>query len=329
MADATVDKRKYKNNLYKLSIVIIVVMLLIFWGQYFQKIIGIQDVFFLEHDITEHQTTVYEYCSKYNEPIAITTVDGWFHNAKVDENKEYIIGFRGNRVDMETSPADIIRISLKDGSTEVYFSNEEIVSILGDTFTTMDSEDSFIDDNGEKIFFGGSYVLYDVSRKEKREIGTNLDQNGIRIWLLCDLQDGILWATNREERVVGYDMRNGELMTTLNTTPREISIYNSEKMAYIDFDYTQLAKKLYIYEKSGESKCIGRVGWNTFYEGIDNAYQIGWDKDGNYLLYITSFPGFVGENTMRMKAYNLRNGWTHTFYSKNMSGNMYEFVKND
>ena len=76
-----------------------------------------------------------------------------------------------------------------------------------------------------------------------------------------------------------------------------------------------------------KSRCIGRTGWNTYYRGVFNSYQLCWDESGDFLFYMTNFPGIVGGNNIKLKVYNFRTNSSHTFYHKEFME--YEFVKSD
>lgn len=285
-------------------------------------------IYFLEYRLaprTENpQTIIYEYCSEYEKPLAIATVDGWFHNAKIDENKEYIIGFKTSMFDVLTTPADIVRISLKDGTEEVYLSNEEIVSVLGSDFSSYDSIDSFIGENGETIFFGGSWVLYDLNSKESRELGEVLNEIGSKD--INDLSNGALWIAGSDGYVVKYDIETEEITMIPSDVTSAFSVYDDANIAYAK-DNKKHSPKYCMYQGEEGTVCVAKGGWNTYCAGSNNPYEFGWAENGDYLLYMMSFPGIMREETLGLKAYSVKTGWTYTFYRRFATGDRYEFVK--
>ncbi len=287
-----------------------------------------EDFYFLVYEGMEEppRTIVYKYDVQRDETYEVGRVAGYFHNGEIDSKKEYITGSRGSLINEEKPDAEfgVVRFSLKDGTSEILLSDEEMHTFeKGKIHWLL----SYIGDDGEKVYIhyyglegiSNVFISYDLRTGERKRTGVP----GGKYKEILDISENVVWGID-DSTITRYDMRTGEIRKTAENA----------RSAYISDDETKLAftrpsdyKHVYLYDmESREEKCILRAGWNIVFSDY-YQYAAGWDKSGEYYFYVEIFPRITGNN-IRVKVYNLRTEKSKCVYIEPKSHGSFEFVRN-
>ncbi len=290
---------------------------------------SMEDFYFLVYEGMEEpqRTIIYKYDAQRDETYEVGRVAGYFHNGEIDSKKEYIMGLRGSLVNEENPEAEfgVVRFSLKDGTSEILLSDEEMHTFReGDIHWLL----SYFGDDGEKVYinyrYGPEYIYkdiisYDLTTGERKKV--YLPTRKFKD-ILGVSEDAVWYRSNFV--ITRYDLRTGELQETVEDAWRAYISDDESKFAFTRSGDNQ---HVYLYDmESREEKCILKAGWNTVFNDY-YQYAAGWDKSGEYYFYVEVFMRMASNDT-RVKVYNLRTGKSRCVYREPKSHGGFEFVRN-